>query len=110
MSGAIRLVSVTMRAPRSRPDISDGESVSPAWAKITFPPLARLAFDHGGGARKTATARPVRHHLIRHQIDVIDQDEDAGGLSASRGGAEDRDQQDAGGETASGEHGEEAGL
>ena len=40
MSGATMLVSVTMLAPWSRLDISEGESVSPAWAKITLPPEA----------------------------------------------------------------------
>src|SRR5438552_922529 len=43
MSGAIRLVRVRMRSPRSRPDISDGDSVSPAWATITLAPWARSA-------------------------------------------------------------------
>src|SRR5215467_13485434 len=93
MSGAIRLVRVRMRSPRSRPDISDGDSVSPAWARITLPPFGALGLDHGGEAGETTAALPVRHHLIRHQIDVIDQDEgDACGLGAGRGGAEDRDQ------------------
>src|SRR5215470_1751917 len=111
MSGASRLVRVRTRAPRSRPDISDGDSVSPAWAKITLAPLAPLGLDYGGETREAAAALPVRHHLIRHQINVIDQDEgDACGLGAGQGGAEDRDQQDAGGETASGGHGEKAAF
>ena len=99
-----------MRAPRSRPDISDGDSVSPPCAKITLAALGALGLDYGGEPREAA-ALPVGHHLIRHQIDVIDQDEgDACGLGAGRGGADDRDQQHAGGETANGGHGEEAAF
>src|ERR1700730_6485421 len=37
--------------------------------------LGTLGFDNGSEASETATPLPVRHHLIRHQIDVIDQDE-----------------------------------
>jgi len=74
-------------------------------------PLGALGRDYGGETREAAAALPVRHHLIRHQINVIDQDEgDACGLGAGRGGAKARDQQDAGGETANGGHGEEAGF
>ena len=73
--------------------------------------LGALGLDYRGEPRAAAAALPVRHHLIRHQINVIDQDEgDARGLGAGRGGAEDRDQQDAGGETASSGHGEEAAF
>ena len=40
MSGRTMLVSVMMLAPWSKPDISEGDSVSPAWAKIAWAPAA----------------------------------------------------------------------
>ena len=56
------LVSVMMCSPRSRPDISEGDSVSPACAKITWPPLAlalvALGLHDGGKPREAAAALP----------------------------------------------------
>ena len=65
MSGRTMLVSVTMLAPWSRLDISEGESVSPAWAKITLraggsSPRA-LGLDHGREPGEPAAALAVRH-------------------------------------------------
>jgi hypothetical protein len=94
MSGATMLVSVTMPAPWSRLDISDGDSVSPAWAKITWPPPA-LA---------------VGHQRVRHQVDVVDQDEGhlcrvRCRLRAGKAHAAHRDEQQAGGDAAGYQHG-----
>ena len=37
--------------------------------------LGALGLDHGGEPRKAAAPLAVGHHLVGHQIDVIDQDE-----------------------------------
>ena len=99
-----------MCAPLSMPDISDGESVSPACAKISVSALGALGLDNGGKSGEAAAAFTVGHHLICNQIDVIDQEErNVRGLRIGRAGAEDDDEQ-ADGETAKGGHGGEAGF
>jgi hypothetical protein len=54
------------------PDINEGDSVSPPWAKMRGPPLVRSARTTRE-PRESAAALAVEHHLVRHQIDVIDQ-------------------------------------
>ncbi len=47
--------------------------------------LGALGLHHRSEPREAAAALPVRHHLVAHQIDVVDQDEgDARGLGPSR--------------------------
>ena len=79
MSGGIRLVSAMMCAPRSMPDISEGESVSPACAKMHVPALGALGLDDGREPRESrrGAGRPAPV-WSRHQVDVVDQDESDG--------------------------------
>src|SRR6266702_468869 len=58
------------------PDISEGERVSPPCAKIVWPLVAlALSLDHSRKPGESAAALPVGHRLVRHQINVIDQNE-----------------------------------
>ena len=90
------------------PDISEGERVSPPWAKIMCPlavaPALALGLDHSRKPGESAAALPVGHQLVRHQIDVIDQNErNACGRVRRRTGkanAADRNKQKAGGKAA----------
>ena len=69
------LVSAMMCAPWSMPDISDGDSVSPACAKITWPPLARSAFTTAASRANPPRRWPSGISCVAHQVDVVDQDE-----------------------------------
>ena len=103
MSGRTMLVRFTMLAPWSRLDISEGERVSPAWAKITLPPERSspraLGLHHGGEPGEAAAALAVRHLHVAHQIDVVDQDEGhlRGGRRRRRGKAHARSSERAAG-------------
>ena len=59
MSGRIMLVSVMMWAPRSSPDINDGDSVSPACANTTWLPSA-LARSRSAFTTAASRAKPPR--------------------------------------------------
>ena len=59
MSGRTMLVSVMMLAPWSMPDISEGEMVSPPWAKITWLPAA-LARSRSALTTAASRANPPR--------------------------------------------------
>ena len=58
MSGLSALVSATMCAPWSTPDISEGDSVSPPWANTTCPPLARSALTTAASRAKPPRRLP----------------------------------------------------
>ena len=75
MSGGIRLVSVMMWAPRSNPDISEGDKVSPAWANDDVAAFGALGLDDGGEPGKPAAALAVGCQVCAHLIDIVDQDE-----------------------------------
>ena len=72
------LVSAMICAPRSMPDISEGDSVSPACAKMTLSALARpsppSALTMAARRGKPPRRCPSGPGLIAHQIDVIDQE------------------------------------
>jgi hypothetical protein len=93
------------------PDISEGERVSPPCAKITWPPVAfclgALSLNHSREPGESAAALTVEHQFVRHQIDVIDQNErDACGRvrrRASKADAADWNKQKASGKTAGNE-------
>jgi hypothetical protein len=64
-----------------------------------------LGLDHGGEAGETAAALAVGHQLVRHEIDVVDQNEGDARRCCGRLGSGDadrgeRDQQEAGGNAA----------
>ena len=84
MSGLRALVSATMCAPWSTPDISEGDSVSPPWANNTCAALGAFGLDHGGEAGEAAAALAVRHQRLAHLVDVVGEDD--GELGALRPG------------------------
>ena len=69
-----------------------------------------LGLDHRRQPREPAAALAVRHHHVRHQIDVIDQDERhlrrrGRRLRARKADAAERNKQQAGGDAAGDQHG-----
>ena len=70
--------------------------------------LGALGLDDGRKPRETAAALAVGHHLVAHQIDIVDEEEsDPRGLGNGRAGEEDRgevDEED-GGKAADGKSG-----
>ncbi len=68
-----------------------------------------LGLDHRRQPREPAAALAVRHHRVRHQIDVIDQDERhlrrGGRRLRARKACADRNKQQAGGDAAGDQHG-----
>ena len=84
------LVSAMMCAPRSMPDISEGDSVSPAMGEDDVAALGALGLDHRGKPREAAAALAIRLHLLGHLVDVVDQDEGyVGRFGACRQGKKD---------------------
>ena len=68
--------------------------------------LGALGLDDGGEPREAAAPLPVRHRLVAHDVDVVDQDErHLGGLRRRRIGGEQRGQNQEGGEAAEKGHG-----
>ena len=68
--------------------------------------LRALSLDDRRKPRESAAALPVRHHLIRHLIDVIHQDQgDMGGAGKPRTGENKRGSHDEAGEISSNGHG-----